>query len=371
MKQLVLVGAGHAHAQVLRELARRGVNDTQVVLVSPHALAPYSGMVPGWLAGHYDWEACCIDFQRLCQRAGARFLLDSVAALDTHRAHLTLASGATLDYDWLSLNHGATLHVPASDRMLVLPMRPLAELHARWTQLLDTARSLPPGSTWRVLMIGGGAAGVESILAVQHRLTMLAPQVRFEFSLATQGSQIMSGHSTMVANILRSRLAQAGIAVHANFMGAALDGNTVTSTSGAAIATDAVLWATGAQAYAWPGRSGLSVDRKGFIRVDDTLRSRSHPSVFAAGDCTSWEPALPKAGVVAVRMGPVLADNILASLRGERLKRYLPQRRHLALIGSGGQHAVASWGALGWQGNWVWRWKDRIDRNFIARYNET
>ncbi len=371
MKQLVLVGAGHAHAEVLRELARRPLAGTRVVLVSPHALAPYSGMVPGWLAGHYDWAACCIDFQRLCQRAGVRFLLDAVATLDTHRAQLLLASGATLDYDWLSLNHGATLHVPASERLLVLPMRPLAELHDRWQQLLHTAQSLPPASTWRVLMIGGGAAGVESILAARHRLTTLAPQCRFEFSIATQGQQIMAGHSTMVAKILRDRLARAGVVVHTGFMGAALDGDTVTSTAGVAIAADAVLWATGAEAHAWPARSGLRVDRKGFIVIDDTLRTRSHANVFAAGDCASWEPPLPKAGVVAVRMGPVLAHNILASVRGERLKRYLPQRRHLALIGSGGRHAVASWGALGWQGHWVWRWKERIDRGFIAKYNET
>ncbi|MDO8300676.1 FAD-dependent oxidoreductase [Lacisediminimonas sp.] len=371
MKQLVLVGAGHAHAQVLRVLASRPLDDTRVVLVSPYALAPYSGMVPGWLAGHYDWNDCCIDFQRLCQRAGATFLLDSVSALDTHRSQLFLSSGAPLDYNWLSLNHGATLHVPQSDRIMVLPMRPLAQLHERWNRLLGTVQALPPGSSWRVLMIGGGAAGVESILAARHQLTVLAPAVKFEFSLATQGSQLMSGHSAMAASIMRKHLARAGIRVHYEFKFAALDGDQVTSTSGAAIATDAVLWATGAQAHEWPGRSGLSVDRNGFIRVDDMLRARSHPHVFAAGDCASWEPALPKAGVVAVRMGPILADNILASVRGRHLTRYLPQRRHLALIGSGGHHAVASWGALGWQGNWVWNWKERIDRNFVAKYNET
>ncbi|MDO9215992.1 MAG: FAD-dependent oxidoreductase, partial [Lacisediminimonas sp.] len=209
------------------------------------------------------------------------------------------------------------------------------------------------------------------ILAARHQLTVLAPAVKFEFSLATQGSQLMSGHSAMAASIMRKHLARAGIRVHYEFKFAALDGDQVTSTSGAAIATDAVLWATGAQAHEWPGRSGLSVDRNGFIRVDDMLRARSHPHVFAAGDCASWEPALPKAGVVAVRMGPILADNILASVRGRHLTRYLPQRRHLALIGSGGHHAVASWGALGWQGNWVWNWKERIDRNFVAKYNET
>lgn len=369
MTRLVLVGAGHAHAEVIRELALRRSERLQVVVVSPHSAAPYSGMMPGWLAGHYDWDECCIDIAHLCTRAGATLVLDTVTGIDTGRTQVMVGSGKRLDFDYLSLDIGATLRPPDAAGMLTLPMRPLDHLKHRWEHLLDTVSRLPDGATYHLLMVGGGAAGVESVLAAQHRLTRLAPSRHLRFSLATHGDTLIPGQSRIAARLLRKQLEQRGIAIHFDFSADRIDDGQVVGHSGEAIGSDAVLWATGAEAHAWPQDSGLALDARGFVRVDRTLRSQSHPAIFAAGDCAGWELHLPKAGVYAVRMGPVLARNLFAVAAGKSLETFRPQHRHLVLIGTGDAHAVASWSALGWQGKWVWRWKQRIDRRFIARYN--
>ncbi len=369
MKRLVVVGAGHAHAQVLLEFAQRRDEDIDIVLVSPVDQAPYSGMVPGWLAGHYAWDECCLDFSHLCSRAGARVRIDTAVGIDIDRSELILAGGERIGYDWLSLNIGSTLAPPESAHLRVLAMRPLASLHERWDALLEAVSRLADGDCYRVVMIGGGPAGVESVLAAHRRLMQAAPRVRFQLMLATDGDDLLQGMARGAARRLRRQLARHDIAVVNNFRAGQLQDDRVVGADGRTLAADAVLWATGAEAHGWPAASGLATDGCGFVRIDANLRSRSHPNIFAAGDCAQWDAPLPKAGVYAVRMGPVLAHNLRAAMRGEPLRAYRPQRRILVLIGSGDAHAVAAWGPFAWQGEWVWRWKQRIDRHFVARYN--
>ena len=381
-RRLVLVGAGHAHAQVLQSFAQHPISDIDIVVISPTTQAPYSGMMPAWLAGDHDWQDCCIDFDRLCQRVGARLIVDSVVRIDLDAKMLVLESGMRVAYAWLSINIGSTLHAPAVASassatgkavqeipMRVIPMRPLSALCERWQIVLDDLERHPPGARYKVVMIGGGAAGIESILSVHHRLKTLKPGLAFQFTLATQGQILVPGLSSAAGKILQAHLHQRGIEVKTGFAAKHISSEAVLGNSGQSISADVVLWATGAQAFGWPAASGLATTAEGFIRIDTQLRSISHPEVFATGDCAAWEVPLPKAGVYAVRMGPVLAQNLRTSIDHAPLVSYRPQRRYLALVGTGARHAVASWGPLGWQGAWVYVWKQRIDRHFLARYN--
>lgn len=371
MRRLILAGAGHAHARVLLELALRPLTDVEIILVSPVEQAPYSGMVPGWMAAHYRWEECCVDFARLCMRAGARLFVASLTGIDVVRTQVTLDDGERLSYDWLSLDIGSTLQPPPSERLDILPMRPLATLNTRWHALLDRVAHLGDGSRFRVLMVGGGAAGVESVLAAREGLWQAAPSVNFTMTLATQGSKIVPTMAAGASRRLTRHLSRSGIAVVHNFSASHIDGDAVVAADGRSLHADVALWASGAQAHAWPARSGLPVDGRGFIRIDPYLRVVGTANIFASGDCASWQPPLPKAGVFAVRMGPVLAHNLRALMQSAPLRSYRPQRRHLVLLGTGGRHAVASWGPLSCEGNWIWAWKERIDRRFLARYNGT
>jgi NADH dehydrogenase FAD-containing subunit len=144
-------------------------------------------------------------------------------------------------------------------------------------------------------------------------------------------------------------------------------------TPASAAGQDLLLWATGAQAQAWQRdaarRGRLAVDAAGFVRVDARLQSVSHPRVFAVGDCAAFDPPLPKAGVFAVRQGPVLTAQLRAALAGAAAPpAYRPQRRFLVLLATGDGRAIASRGRLWAEGRWVMRWKDHIDRGFIAGF---
>ena len=368
MKRLLLVGAGHAHAKVLYDLASDKARDVEVTLVSPEPLAPYSGMVPGWMAGHYRWDECCVDFAHLCRRAGATLRIDSATGIDLAGSRVQLASGASLPYEVLSLDIGSTSKPPGAASARLVPMRPLAALKERWDVLRTTVGSLPAGTTFRVVMIGGGAAGTESILAVRHQLAQWAPCVAFDYVLATQGTALLPQLAAGAGRRIADRLQQHGVRVVHGFTAECIEEAGVSSSEGGMLLADVVLWATGAQAHHWPAASGLAHDNS-FVKVDSTLRSVSHPNVFAAGDCASFEQPLPKAGVFAVRMGPVLSHNLQAALRGGQLETFTPQQRYLVLLGTGDAFAVAAWGPFSCQGKWVWRWKQGLDRTFINRYN--
>ena len=366
MKKLVLAGAGHSHALVLRDLMLAPLTGVEVTVVSPQALAPYSGMVPGWLAGHYAFDDIVVDFPRLCAAAGARWIEGEIGGLDAARRRLRLAGGDELPYDTLSLNIGSTLRPPPTTHALMLALRPLAELRGRYDALL--ARLADDGRKSRdsplsVTSVGGGAAGFEALLGVLARLRATLDRP-VHGSWISRGTELLPGISAPARREALRALTRADVTVQ---LGTAW-------CEAKDQGSDVVLWATGAEAHDWQRdpacRGTLAVDEQGFIRVDSHLRSVSHPQVFAVGDCASWAGhALPKAGVYAVRMGPVLANNLRAALGAPaRLQTFRPQHRFLALLATGDGRAIASRGPFGAEGRWAWRWKDRIDRRFLAQF---
>ena len=364
MRRLILVGAGHAHAQVLKAWASAPRSDVELVLVSPHALAPYSGMVPGWLSGVYRYDEIVIDFVQLAARAGARWICAEIDSMDPDRQSISLSNGQSLGYDWLSLNVGSTL-LPPTDALCaqMLPMRPLADLYQRYETLLSHWRSEADDQPLRVVAVGGGAAGFESLLAVLRRLRQERPDRVVQGLLMTSGSRVLPDYPARVQRVALRTLYDAGVDVQVN---------TVWHDSRDQ-GSDWILWATGAQSHAWqrdPARRGaLAVSAEGYVLIDAQLRSVSHPNIFAVGDCAQWTPALPKAGVYAVRMGPVLSYNLHATLNGSSLRNYQPQRRFLSLLATADGRAIASRGCWTWSGRWAWYLKNDIDRRFIRRFS--
>lgn len=375
MKHLILAGAGHAHAQVLQDWARAPLPGVNVTVVSPASLAPYSGMVPGWLAGHYSYDRICIDFERLCRAAGAQWVQGSLARLDASRRQLWLDDGRSLHYDTLSLNLGSTLRPPKLAGSRVLPMRPLTGLQGAWQSVLREWHHAPAQDRrpLGVTAVGAGAAGFESVLAVVNRLRRMQPQRTVLGRLLGRGDGWLQGASAAARSRAAGALERAGVALQLN---ADLGAEALAASLPPG---QLVLWATGAQAHDWQldeaRRGGLAVTAEGFIRVDECLRSVSHPNVLATGDCAHWDTplpgdmqGLPKAGVFAVRMGPVLAQNLRAVLSAGDPRIYRPQRDYLLLLSTGDRKAIASRGPWAAGGHWVWRWKDHIDQRFVGRF---
>jgi selenide,water dikinase len=236
-------------------------------------------------------------------------------------------------------------------------------LLAAWSQILADARQ----RTVHILTVGGGVGGVELTLAMHHRAGEAG--ARTVFCVVTESDKILRGHPPGARQRIERVLRARDLTWHTDSHVCEIDGSRALLADGRALPADYVIWATGASAPGWPREAGLATDRDGFVVVGETLQSRSHPEVFASGDVATMEGhPRPRSGVYAVRQGPPLARNVRRAATGQPLESYLPQRFALALISTGGRHAIASWGPLAWDGDWVWRWKDRIDRRFVARY---
>lgn len=368
MKRLILAGGGHAHVEVLRRFGTTPMQGVEIALVTPVADTPYSGMLPGLIAGHYTWRECHIDLAALARFAGARLFPTRVIAINPGDRQVMCADRRVLAYDALSLDIGSAPPVGDIEGSVEhgVSVKPVDSFLEVWDALVVEARERP----LRVAVVGGGAGGVELCLAMRHRLRREGGEaLRTDFTLVTQGRAILEGHSEGVRRRLVRALANNGVGLLAGMRVARVSEQGLTLEGGAQVPADCVVWATGAAAPLWLAKTGLALDERGFLLVDETLRSISHPGVFGAGDvATMRDHPRPKSGVYAVRQGPPLAENLRLALADQPLKRYRPQRLSLSLIGTGGRHAVASWGAFSVQGWWVWRWKDSIDRKFMARY---
>jgi len=359
-RHLVLAGGGHAHVEVLRRLAHEPLPGWRVTLLTREAASPYSGMLPGVAAGLYGAEQALIGVAPLAARAGAALVLDSVTGLDLGARLLRRASGEALHYDLLSIDTGATpsLSVPgAADHALAL--KPIDALLPRLEALLASARA---GQV--VAIVGAGAAGTEMALALAVRLGPAGVRVVLVAGKAGLLPGVAAGFRRRVAAALIRR----GVMLQAGEDVAAVTAEGLSFAAAPPLRADAVLWATAAAPAPWLERSGLARDDRGFLAVEATLQAVGNPAVFAAGDVAGFKPPLAKAGVFAVRQAPVLAGNLRAAASGQPLRRYVPQRDWLVLLSTGDGRAIGTRNGISFEGRWVWWWKDRIDRRFMARY---
>ncbi len=325
----------------------------------------YSGMVPGLVAGHYSTEQCAIPLTGLAVAARARVMEDSAVALDAASRTLQLASGGTLGYDVLSLDTGSVMDRQriAGAREHGLFVRPIEH----FVRLLDPLLALAQQRVLDVVVVGGGAAGVELAMALQYRLSGQGDE-RARVALVTGGPPPLFGYPQTVIERGLKALARRRVTVFQDAC-ARIELGAMHLGSGARLACDAPIIATGGDAPAYLVGSGLQLDERGFVLTGNTLQSLSHPEVLAAGDvATRSDSPHPRSGVYAVRAGPPLAANLRALVQGAALLPHQPQARTLNLLACGDRRAIASYGGWSAQGRWAWWWKDRIDRGFIDRY---
>ncbi len=376
LRDLVLVGGGHSHVVVLRMLAMRPEPGLRITLICTDIDTPYSGMLPGYISGHYSFDEVHIDLGRLASFAGARFIHGEVAGLDRTHQRVLLRDRPSIPYDLLSINTGSTPNVRQVDgaRAHTVPVKPIAHFNQRWLQLLDRVRALR--SRFTIAVVGGGAGGVELALSVQfrlrHELQKLGrnPEL-LRFVLITASDTLLPTHNPGVRERFTRILRERHVAVHTRAEVSQVSPGCLHTQDGRTFDADETLWVTQAGGPAWLQSTGLALDEDGFIQVNQQLQALDDPKIFAAGDVASFTARpLEKAGVFAVRMGPPLAKNLRLSLRGQPLVAYNPQQRWLALISTGDRYAVASRGALGFAGAWVWTWKDWIDRRFMRKFTE-
>ena len=368
-RDLVLLGGGHAHALVLRKWAMTPLAGARVTLVNPEPTAPYTGMLPGFVAGHYARDDLDIDLVRLCRSAGARLTLAAATGIDPDRKLVMLDRQVPLSFDILSINVGfstACPRIPGFARWAV-PAKPLGTLADGWVRFLaGVGRGERPPC---IAVIGGGVGGVELALAFAHRMRSETGQAA-RISIIEQSSRPLGELSAATRRILIERAGRSGITFHCNNQVGRIDRDSVELTDGRHVEAGFVVSAAGARPPKWLAATGLDLEQ-GFVRVDEFLRSTSAPDIFAAGDCAHMSRSpRRRAGVYAVRSAPALFRNLRAALTGAPPRRFSPQRGFLKLVSTGGRHAVGERFGLSTSGGWVWRVKDRIDQAFMDKFRD-
>lgn len=366
MTRLLLVGAGHAHLEILRRQILAPL-PVELTLVAPGPRHHYSGMVPGFLQGTYSEDEISFRVPELVERAGGRFVQGRAAGVDPGQRTVRLEGGAELSYDLASFAVGSNAAGSEAPEVAAHaePLKPIG----RAAELRPVLRELAAGGgEVPAAVVGGGAAGVELAFAVDAVLA--AGGARPRVTLVESGGEILAGTSERCRRRVRRILERRGIAVRTGCSARAVHAEAVVLESGGEISSRLTLWLAGAVAWPLFQGSGLPLDDRGFLLLDDALRSLGDPRIFAAGDCGTLAdyPRTPKAGVYAVREAPVLWESLKAAVLGGEPPRYRPQPDFLSLLNTADGRAFLRWKGVAAHSRWAWRLKDRIDRRFMARY---
>ncbi len=361
---LVLVGGGHANLSVLADRVRKGSTyGARAALITPSRFLTYSGMVPGWIAGHYGLNRGQVDLLRLAERAETEFVLGRCSGIGPDGHTCLLEQGAPLPFRWASIDTGGSgqaSNLLGEDPRLI-DVRPMDDFVAR----LDQWRGAYPTGGKRVAVLGGGAGGVELAFAMRNMAGIAVPH---KVQLVTGGGGLLPGFAPRLRRLALRELARQGVELET---GDALLGDGRLMIAARSLEpVDLIIAALGSGAPGWPRASGLAVDAAGFIAVDEHQRSLSHPHILAAGDVASRrDRTVARAGVHAVHAGPVLAANLGALLAGQAPPRvYRPRPVSLYLMNCGNRTALASYGPLAAHARWCWHLKHLIDARWIAAY---
>ncbi len=372
----MLIGGGHSHVAVLKNFGMNPIEGLQITLITRDVHTPYSGMLPGYIAGHYSYDESHIDLRPLAKFAGARLIHAPATFIKPEEKFVLCGDRPPINYDVLSINTGSTpshIEVPGS-KQYALAVKPINEFLLGWDELMNNA--VENKGEFKVVVVGSGAGGVEVALATQFHLQQLLVQnglssELLKFELIAGSGPILATHNPSIQKRFRRVLSERNVTIHKGNKAKRVDENKIELESGEIVSADAIIWATHASAPTWYKESGLAVDEKGFVLVNDSLQSVSHKDVFAAGDiATVTNYPRPKSGVFAVRQGPPLYKNIRRALTNKILKKHVPQISFLSLISTGDKCAIGSRGLFTFEGAWVWKLKDYIDREFMRKYTE-
>ncbi|MEM9129134.1 MAG: FAD-dependent oxidoreductase [Pseudomonadota bacterium] len=359
-KSLVFIGCGHTHSLVLLSLRQNLADNVSVTVIEPSHKAVYSGMLPGFVAGHYQREDLDILVENLTKPLRAQHVAQRAVGLDPAARRVLLEDGSSLEYDVASLDVGITSDMPKLPgfKEFGVPAKPLAAFSKAWQS------SLAAPEDAQIAVIGAGVAGAELAMAMAFALQDIGKQGLVHLIDRGRALNVLKdGPRRRVLNAI-SKL---GIELHENCKIKVLSAEGVAIAGAPLLLANFIVGAAGATPHDFMTHTNLTT-RGGFVDVNAYLQTSSD-RVFATGDCAYFEPSpLPKAGVYAVRQAPTLAHNVLARLEGRAMKAYTPQSDYLKLISLGGRTAVGEKLGFVWSGPLAWWLKDRIDTRFMERF---
>lgn len=375
VKDLVLIGGGHSHIAVLKMFGMKPIPGVRITLITRDVHTPYSGMLPGYIAGHYTYDEAHIDLRPLAIFADARLFHSTAEKIDFHNKEVHCPDRPPVKYDVLSINIGSR---PGYNNIegvddFTLPVKPIDQFLTGWDDIVERARQTD--DSFDLTIVGTGAGGVELSLATQYHIQQILKEQNKDISklkvtLIGADDEILKTHNTQVRKKFMRVLAERHINLITDSPVTRVSKDSVTFGE-TTIHSDATLWVTNASAQPWPNDSVLTTDANGFIEVNDCLQAVGHADVFAVGDIAAVvNHPREKSGVFAVRQGPPLTENLRRVLLGKKPKPFTPQKHFLGLISTGNQYAVASRGSWSLEGAWLWKIKDWIDRRFMENFSD-
>lgn len=368
-RHILLAGGGHAHAVALRQLAKNPLlTNIRLTLVSPSTDNMYSGALPGVIAGHWQADSIGVPLQPLCNATGVQFVQGKIVSIDPDSRTASLESGKQVSFDLASLDIGSgirPLDVP-DDLDAIVSIRPISPFLQKWRSTLAQIKGGSAPSN--VVVVGAGLAGIEVALAIHYRLQkegIPAPNVH----LIDAGEEIAGSSSPALRRKLVRAMRRAGVDLVLKTRIQAIQNDAVVLSSGESVKTALVVNCAGSAPHDWVRQSGISTVN-GRVEVNASLRSTSHPHIWAVGDTSFFKPKpLEPAGVFAVRAGPVIAENIGRYARNAQLAEFHPQSDYLKLVSLGGQRAVAEKFGVTFEAGWVWHLKKYIDFSFLREHS--
>jgi len=406
IRDVVLVGGGHSHVILIRMWAMQPIPGVRLTLISEKVDTPYSGMLPGLIAGHYSEAEVHVDLARLCSWADVRFIEQRVSRINLEAKMVSVSSIANppagvnierpeIEFDVLSLDTGSTpeLSVDGAEQFSV-PVKPVHGFYQRWQLILkrlqtqshqsqtptkltklsaieamqsttEQPQTVPAATALSIGVVGSGAGGFELIMAMRYALSDDVASCHW----IIRGKRALKGRPEKVSENAMTAAKNAGVVIHTDFDVVEVRQNAILARDGRSLSLDETVWCAAAKAPAWPREAGFSVDKRGFVLTNSHLQSISADFVFATGDIgTQQETPSDKAGVFAVRQAPVLFQNIRRFLLGTKLKVYRPQKDFLSLMATGKKSAIGNRGFITVHGAWVWRVKDAIDQKFMNQF---
>lgn len=368
-RDLVLIGGGHTHALVLRKWGMTPLAGVRVTLINPGPTSPYTGMLPGHIAGHYDRHELDIDLVRLARFSGARIIFDKACGLDKDAKLIHLEGRAPVHYDVASIDIGVTANLADIEGFVAHAhsVKPLGTFAKAWLDFLNC--DALHNDKAQCIIIGGGIAGIELALAMAHRLEREGVR-RSSVTLLEVQREILADTGARTRKVLLRALSHYKVRVLTGVRVAKITAGTVELSDRTSLAANFVASAAGARPHPWTSATGLSCTN-GFINVGPDLRAISDTDIFAVGDCAHLTHApRPKAGVFAVREAPVLFDNLRAALSGGKFRDYRPQTDYLKLISTGDKSVVGQKFFFAISGRPAWKLKDHIDKKFMAQFHD-
>lgn len=367
-KQVLLLGGGHANLQVMHELARIDRSRFKLTLVSDVTHSPYSGMLPSYLAGVYKESELHFDLKKICDRFDFEFIHDGVAKINHLENKIETISGKAISYDFCSINLGIVpTQIPAvsEPKNDVIYIKPISKFIHQWHQTLYSASDSSQGLLFSI--IGGGAGAFEVAVATRRRFPSPSTTVR----IFTGSGGLLPEHNLKARALAGQSLKKLNIELIAGARVSQIENSHLKLDDGRRFERGVCLIATSAQAPEIFRSSKMPISDDGFVKVDEHLLVTGCNNIFASGDCCYFSPRpLPKAGVFAVRQGPIVSKNLTTLIMNQNaLTKYSPQSRFLTLLVSGDQKAIASYGDFAFESQWAWRLKDFIDQKFMKKFS--